>query len=251
MKSISWSTRKWLTLVYLSMMLFVCKAQQKTYLRLTGFVDPYIGTGVHGHVFLGANVPFGAVQLGPTNISEGWDWCSGYNYVDTTIIGFSHTHLSGTGIGDLGDITFMPVINSRIITRARPNKYDSGYYSPFSHADEKARPGYYSVWLKRYGIKAELTATERVGFHQYTFPTSQSSQVIIDLQTGIGWDSPFETFIRQVNDSTIAGYRNSKGWAADQRVFFTAVFSKRIRQFLVYDSTTQKQETYGKGKRKR
>ena len=207
---------------------------------LTQFVAPYIGTGFHGHVFLGANVPFGAVQLGPVNISEGWDWCSGYHYSDSTIMGFSHTHLSGTGIGDLGDISFMPVIGNVSMERGVAGKPESGFYSLFSHSEEKAVPGYYSVQLKRYNIKAELTATERVGFHQYTFPASDSSKIIIDLINGIGWDGPVETFINRVNDTTVAGFRYSKGWAADQRIFFTAVFSKPMQHFAVYDSTVLK-----------
>lgn len=209
-------------------------------LPLTQYVDPFIGTASHGHVFLGANVPFGAVQLGPVNMSEGWDWCSGYNYSDSTIIGFSHTHLSGTGIGDLGDICFMPVTGNVMIAKGVLNKPDSGYYSLYSHQDEKAVPGYYSVFLKRYNIKAELTASERVGFHQYTFPASSDAKIIIDLQTGIGWDKPLQTFIQKVNDSTIAGYRFSKGWAPDQRIYFSAVFSKPIKSFSILDSNTAK-----------
>jgi predicted alpha-1,2-mannosidase len=214
---------------------------KKELLPLTRYVDPYIGTGFHGHVFLGANVPFGAVQLGPTNITEGWDWCSGYHYSDSTIMGFSHTHLSGTGIGDLGDILFMPVTGTVTLKRGKPGQPGSGYYSLFSHTEEKAVPGYYSVRLKRYDIKAELTATERVGFHQYTFPASDSAKMIIDLEMGIGWDRPMETYIKQSGDSSIVGYRYSKGWAVDQRIFFTAQFSEPLKSFLVYDSTTVKE----------
>src|SRR5688500_14384188 len=159
-------------------------------INLTRYVDPFIGTGFHGHVFLGANVPFGAVQLGPVNISEGWDWCSGYHYSDSTIIGFSHTHLSGTGIGDLGDILIIPVTGNVL-----PEKQN--YFSLFSHNEEIARAGFYSVHLNRYDIKAELTATNRVGFHQYTFPESDNAQIIIDLEQGIGWDSPVETMLKK------------------------------------------------------
>ena len=219
-------------------------AVEDTGVSYTKYVDPFIGTGFHGHVFLGANVPFGAVQLGPTNISQGWDWCSGYHYSDSTIIGFAHTHLSGTGIGDLGDISFMPVIGEVKMARGRAADQKSGYYSLFSHVDEKAVPGYYSVFLKRYGVKAEMTATERVGFHQYTFPASDASKIIIDLETGIGWDSPVKTFIEKINDSTIAGYRFSKGWAPDQRIYFTAVFSKPMKDFLVYDSIALQKGTF-------
>lgn len=196
----------------------LCKAQY------TSYVDPFIGTGFHGHVFLGANVPFGAVQLGPVNIKQGWDWCSGYHYSDSIIIGFSHTHLSGTGIGDLGDILVMPAVG--------PVRINKNYYnSSFSHNDEVCRPGYYSVNLKRYNIKAELTATERVGFHQYTFPQSSDAKLIFDLKEGIGWDRPTDTKLWKLNDTIIQGYRYSTGWAKDQKIYFTAVFSKPMSSF--------------------
>lgn len=226
---------------------FAQKAKHTLVKRLTEYVDPYIGTGFHGHVFMGANVPFGAVQLGPTNISDGWDWCSGYHYSDSTIVGFAHTHLSGTGIGDLGDISFMPAIGDVKIRKGRLEDQKSGYYSLFSHKDEVARPGYYSVMLKRYGIKAELTATQRVGFHKYTFPASSDAKIIIDLQEGIGWDKSTGTHIRQVNETTIEGYRYSTGWAHDQRIYFTAVFSKPIQKFLVYDTAGVRNESDPKG----
>jgi predicted alpha-1,2-mannosidase len=198
---------------------------------LTQYVDPYIGTGFHGHVFLGANVPFGAVQLGPVNLSEGWDWCSGYHYSDSTIVGFSHTHLSGTGIGDLGDVAVMPTTGAVRVRKGTLKNPDQGFVSLFSHKEERVRPGYYSVRLKRYNIKAELTATKRVGFHQYTFPKSDAAHLVIDLQQGIGWDLATDTHIEQLNDSTLVGYRYSKGWAVNQRLYFAAILSKRIRQF--------------------
>ena len=196
------------------------------------YVNPYIGTGGHGHVFLGANVPFGAVQLGPVNISEGWDWCSGYNYADSTIIGFSHTHLSGTGIGDLGDIAVMPTTGDLIMNKGTLK--EPGNFSLFSHADEKVSPGYYSVLLKRYNIKAELTASTRVGFHRYTFPASKQSHIIIDLVQGVGWDMPMYGYIKKLNDSTLVGYRFSKGWATDQRIYFAAIFSKPFKDIQLY-----------------
>jgi predicted alpha-1,2-mannosidase len=198
---------------------------------LAQYVDPYIGTGFHGHVFLGANVPFGAVQLGPVNISEGWDWCSGYHYSDSTIVGFSHTHLSGTGIGDLGDVAIMPTTGEVRVRKGTVKNPEQGFVSLFSHQEETAQPGYYAVRLKRYDIKAELTATERVGFHQYTFPKSDAAHLVIDLQQGIGWDLAMDTHIEQLNDSTLVGYRFSKGWAPKQRLYFAAVFSKPIKQF--------------------
>ncbi|MCD0488705.1 GH92 family glycosyl hydrolase [Pedobacter sp. MC2016-14] len=214
---------------------------------LTQYVNPYIGTGFHGHVFLGANVPFGAVQLGPVNLSTGWDWCSGYHYSDSTITGFSHTHLSGTGIGDLGDISVMPVLGDVQLRKGNLSNEKSGYYSLFTHQDEVTKPGYYSVKLKRYGIKAELTASKRVGFHQYTFPAGKSSKIIIDLQPGIGWDQATETCLYQENENTVSGYRYSMGWAKDQRIYFTAVFSKPIRDFSLYDSISVKEGKQLKG----
>lgn len=196
------------------------------------YVNPFIGTGGHGHVFLGANVPFGAVQLGPVNISEGWDWCSGYNYADSTIIGFSHTHLSGTGIGDLGDILVMPTTGALVMNKG--SLKNPGNFSLFSHKTEVATPGYYSVRLKRYDIQAELTASTRVGFHQYTFPATQDAHIIFDLVQGIGWDRPVTAYIKKINDSTIAGYRFSKGWAPDQRIYFAAVFSKPFKSINLF-----------------
>jgi predicted alpha-1,2-mannosidase len=214
---------------------------------LVSYVDPYIGTGLHGHVFLGANVPFGAVQLGAVNMSKGWDWCSGYNYADSTIVGFAHTHLSGTGIGDLGDIQFMPTTGPVKVVPGTLNDYQSGYYSLFSHKDEVVHPGYYSVKLKRYNINVELTATTRVGYHRYTFPESSQSHIVIDLENGTA-DRPVECFIKLVNDSTITGYRYSTGWAVDQKIYFAAVFSKAIKDFAVYDSLKSVQGTALKGK---
>lgn len=224
-------------------------AQHSIRTRFTNYVDPYIGTGFHGHVFLGANVPFGAVQLGPVNMSEGWDWCSGYHYSDSTIIGFSHTHLSGTGIGDLGDILVMPVTGNIKPRKGKSGDEKSGYYSLFSHQQEKVRPGYYSVLLKRYGIQAELTATERVGLHQYTFPQSNDAALIFDLKEGIGWDLSTKTMVHQVNDTTIAGYRFSKGWAPQQQIFFTAIFSKPIKSFSVYEDSVPQTGSGATGRR--
>lgn len=216
--------------------------------RLTRYVDPYIGTGFHGHVFLGANVPFGLVQLGPVNLSEGWDWCSGYHYSDSTIVGFSHTHLSGTGIGDLGDIAVMPVTGDVRFSKGNVEDPRSGFVSLFSHEEEKAKPGYYSVRLKRYNIKAELTSTARVGFHRYTFPQSDNAGFVIDLRQGIGWDLAKETYLEKVNDTTLAGYRFSSGWASDQRIWFKMIFSKPMKSFLVSDSSSAQTGDRFKGK---
>ncbi|MBD5347546.1 MAG: glycoside hydrolase family 92 protein [Bacteroides sp.] len=193
----------------------------------TEYVDMKIGTGGHGHVFVGANVPFGMVQLGPTSIPQSWDWVSGYHDSDSTVIGFSHTHFSGTGIGDLFDITVMPVTGGDL-TYARGTAEDaaSGLWSYADRSKEVVRPGYYSVPLTRYGINAELTATNRVGLHRYTFPASDSAAIVIDLQNGGCWDKTTETMMEALNDSTVIGYRFSKGWAPDQKVYFVARTSK-------------------------
>lgn len=210
--------------------------------NLTQYVDPYIGTGDHGHVFMGANVPFGLVQLGPSNIPQTWDWCSGYHISDSTIIGFSHMHLNGTGIGDLGDINFMPVIGEVNLSRgSAPDDYSTGKFSLFNRKTEKTKAGYYGVHLDRYNIDVELTATKRVGFHKYTFPASKEAKVVIDLENGQAWDAPVEGYIIQENDSVVSGYRYSKGWANDQRVFFTAIFSKPMKGFVVSEKNDVKE----------
>jgi putative alpha-1,2-mannosidase len=163
---------------------------KKTKSSLAENVDQYIGTGGHGHVFMGANVPFGFVQLGPTSIPQSWDWTSGYHISDTTVIGFSHLHLSGTGIGDLSDISLMPVTRDVTLNRGNEEYPESCMWSYFSRTTEKAAPGYYSVHLDRYGVDVELTATQRVGFHKYTFPATTDACIIIDLEIGTGWDKP-------------------------------------------------------------
>jgi predicted alpha-1,2-mannosidase len=227
------------------------------------YVDPYIGTGGHGHVFLGASVPYGAVQAGPTNIVKGWDWCSGYHYSDSILVGFSQMHLSGTGIGDLGDVLIMPYTGAVQTHPGTQTDPGSGYASHYYHRHETARPGYYSVQLEDYGIKAELTASERVSFHRYTFPAGQGggpragqpgensggqpAHIIIDLQQGIGWDQPMETFIRQKDEYTIEGYRFSKGWAVDQRIWFVIRSATRLSHWNVYEGDEQKPGKEWKG----
>ena len=196
----------------------------------TRFVDPKIGTGGHGHVFVGANVPFGLVQVGPTSIPQEWDWVSGYHRSDSTVIGFSHTHLSGTGIGDLFDVTVMPVVGEVTYARGTEDDPSSGLWSYADRTREIARPGYYSVPLTRYGITAEMTATPRVGLHRYTFPASDAAAVVFDLENGGCWDKATDTGFRFSDDSTrISGWRYSTGWAKDQKVYFVAEFSKPAR----------------------
>ena len=199
--------------------------------NLTRYVDPRIGTGGHGHVFVGANVPFGLVQLGPTSIPQAWDWTSGYHESDSTVIGFSHTHLSGTGIGDLFDVTVMPVVGEVTCARGTEEDPASGLWSYADRTKEVVRPGYYSVPLVRYGITAEMTATSRVGFHRYTFPAADDAAVIFDLENGGCWDKATETHIESSGDSRLVGWRYSTGWAKDQRVWFVAEFSRPFTSF--------------------
>ena len=193
----------------------------------TRHVDPKIGTEGHGHVFVGANVPFGLVQVGPTSIPQTWDWCSGYHASDSTVIGFSHTHLSGTGIGDLFDVTVMPVTGEVTYARGTEDDPASGLWSYADRTREITKPGYYSVPLVRYGITTEMTATARVGLHRYTFPASDAAAVVFDLENGGCWDKATDTGFRFSDDSTrIAGWRCSTGWAKNQEVYFVAEFSK-------------------------
>lgn len=196
--------------------------------NFTRYENTRIGTGGHGHVFYGANVPFGMVQLGPTSIPQEWDWCSGYHISDSTVIGFPHTHLSGTGIGDLHDVTLMPVTGT--VTYARGNAADpqSGLWSYSDRSYETARPGYYATRLTRYDIDVELTATARVGFHKYTFNHPDSAAIVIDLQNGGGWDRATEASVFRISDTMLGGYRYSRGWANDQRIYFVAEFSQPV-----------------------
>lgn len=201
---------------------------------LTTYVDPLIGSGGHGHVFVGASVPFGMVQLGPTSISQSWDWCSGYHQDEASVIGFSHTHLSGTGIGDMFDITVMPITGEVTYARGNLEEPESGLWSLADRTQETARPGYYAVPLTRYDIKAEFTATPRVGMHRYTFPESEEAAIVIDLENGGCWDRATETYLKAEGDNRIVGYRRSRGWAANQWVFFVAEFSKPFAQFSLH-----------------
>lgn len=201
--------------------------------KLTKFVDPFIGSGGHGHVFVGASVPFGAVQVGPNNIYKGWDWCSGYHYSDSLIIGFSHLHLSGTGIGDLSDVLIMPVTGEVKLGKGRQEFPHNGYLSTFSHKNEVSKAGYYSVKLDN-DVAVELTASERVGFHQYRFPKGKEAHVLIDLKEGIN-DKSTDTYLEQTDEFTLKGYRFSSGWAKEQQVFFAIRSSKPIRNLVLYN----------------
>jgi len=210
------------------------------------YVDPFIGSGGHGHVFVGANVPFGGVQVGPTNFNKGWDWSSSYHYSDSIVKGFCHLNVSGTGMSDLGELTVMPATGELKINAGTQDRHLKGYASLYSKDKESASPGYYQVMLDRYDIKVELTATERSGLHKYTFPESSESRIIIDLGEGSA-DRPTDTYLRQINDTLFEGYRFSSGWASDQREFFSLVVSKPVKDFIIYNNGRKVKASEKKG----
>ncbi len=229
-----------------------CKEQKESIISsesvetdYTQFVNPFIGTSKMGHVFPGATAPFGMVQLSPqTNFevmynqdgsynTETYEYCAGYQYRDSTIIGFAHTNFSGTGHSDLGDLLVMPTVGDLVLDPLKTEAGNKGFYSTFSHDNEEASPGYYKVDLDSYGIKAELTASNRVGFHKYTFPKTSDAHIILDLVYNVYHhdNKNVWSFIRVENDSTITGYRQTKGWARDKKVFFAAKFSKPFKSY--------------------
>ena len=199
---------------------------------LTKSVNVFIGTGGHGHTYPGATVPFGMVQLSPDTKTSGWDWCSGYHYSDSSIMGFSHTHLSGTGVSDMLDVLVMPGTGPVFTEPGEAGRPGTGYRSNFSHTNESAAPGYYSVLLDDYKIKAELTATERAGLHKYTFPASDSSHFIVDLAHGVLDEKPdaqpqvLSSELKIENDRTISGGRRMNNWAKGRHIYFVLQFSK-------------------------
>ena len=208
--------------------------------KLVDFVNPFIGTGGHGHTYPGATLPFGMVQLSPDNGTQGWDWCSGYNYSSNVIAGFSHTHLSGTGIGDLCDISVLPV------TGRTPDT--TKITSTFSHDEEIATPGYYAVKLKDLGIRAELTTTVRCGLHKYTFPAGNNSAIRVNLGFAINWDKTTDASFEKINDSTFVGYRFSSGWAKDEKVFFAIRTSKPVKSITLFADKKRANSELVKGK---
>lgn len=214
--------------------------------RYTSLVNPFIGTDGKGKTYPGATMPFGMVQLSPDNGRSGWDWISGYYYPDTVIAGFSHTHLSGTGIGDLYDISYFPFTG-----RAKTDTLGGGKiqvpYSRFSHTYEKAEPGYYAVLLTDYNITVELTATERAGFQKYTY-TGDSLSVNLNLGYARNWDSTVKTKMTVISDTLVTGYRFSTGWAKDQRIFFASAFSQSIAGKKMTADGVPVEGTLGRGR---
>ncbi len=200
----------------------------------TSFVDPFIGTGGHGHTFPGAAYPHGMVQLSPDTRIYEWDACSGYHATDSTINGFSHTHLSGTGIGDYTDVLVMPVVGEPDVKNKDYSSQQTSFSSPFRKETEKAVPGYYTVELDRYKVKAELTATQRAGFHKYTFPVSDKSGLLIDLDY-TNQNHPTDSVILEViSDTELRGLKKSRGWARQQWIYFYAVTSKPFTSATFY-----------------
>ena len=220
--------------------LFSC-AQKEYPKEYTDEVNVFIGTGGHGHTCPGPTLPQGMVQLSPDTRLIGWDACSGDD--DSSIMGFSHTHLSGTGIGDYGDILFMPVVGEKPLVAGTNENPDAGYRSRFSHEQESARPGYYQVLLKDDSINVELTATLRAGLHRYTYPKADDARLIIDMEPTIHGHQHPVTQIRIVNDSTIAGMKYTKGWAKHHYVYFHATFSSPFTYKLYSDTIYQPDST--------
>jgi predicted alpha-1,2-mannosidase len=211
----------------------------------TDYVNPFIGTAKMGHVFPGATAPFGMVQLSPqTNFelmfeedgsynTSTYEYCAGYQYRDTTILGFAHTNFSGTGHSDLGDLLLMPTTGPLVLDPLKTPGGEKGYYSVFSHENEQASPGYYNVFLESYNIDANLTASDRVGFHKYTFPETEDAHIILDLVYNVYHhdNKNVWTFIRVENDSLVTGYRQTKGWARTKKVYFAMEFSKPFKSY--------------------
>jgi len=206
--------------------------------NLTHYVNVFVGTGGHGHTYPGATVPFGAVQLSPDTNNIGWDWCSGYHYSDSSIMGFSHTHLSGTGVGDMLDVLVMPGTGAVKLNSGSRDQPESGYRSRFSHADEKAEPGFYSVLLRDPKVHAELTATQRAGFHRYTFLGNDPRHVIVDLSHRYN-DAPgglLSSEMHIVDSYTVTGGRRVARWAAGREIYFAMRFAQPFTQAQLYSN---------------
>ncbi len=206
-------------------------------------VDPFIGTGGHGHTYPGPSRPFGMVQLSPDTRLDGWDGCSGYHYSDTKIYGFSHTHLSGTGVSDYGDVLLMPTVGEVFFDNGANG--GKGYASNFSKENEKAHAGYYEVTLNDHPIKVELTSTERVGFHRYHFPTTKAANVIIDL---VHRDEVLDSQLKQVSKTELEGYRYSKAWAQNQKIHFVIQFSQPFKKWGIIDKDQLVKQNEQQGK---
>ena len=216
---------------FICLLFAVCFSGVYSQEDLSQYIDPMIGTAGHGHTFPGATLPFGLVQLSPDNDQKGWDWCSGYHYSDSTLLGFSHTHLSGTGVGDLLDIRIMPTTYQPKSDTAHEGRYFIRQFKDYyKHENEIAKAGYYAVTTKNSKIKCELTATMRSGFHRYLFPQGDNASIVLDLAHDVNNDKTEWSHIK-ISDTLVTGYRKSKGWARNQIVYFAIKFSKPIRNY--------------------
>lgn len=232
------------SLAILSALLFNTNTSAQENQDFAQYVDPMIGTAKMGHTYPGATVPFGSIQLSPDTDTipyavdghynpDVYKYCAGYQYDDNTIVGFSHTHFSGTGHSDLGDFLIMPTTGDLKLNPGTESDPESGYRSRFSHDRETAEAGYYSVMLDDYNIKAEMTASTRVGMHRYTFPEGKESHLVFDLMHGIYnyEDKNVWTFVRVENDTLVTGYRQTNGWARTRKVYFAMSFNKPIKEY--------------------
>lgn len=226
--------------ILLSLLLYGVLSSCNSIKEPVDYVDTFIGTDGHGHTYPGASMPFGMVQLSPDTRIDSWDGCSGYHYSDSTILGFSHTHLSGTGIGDYGDIRLMPTVGAINLNPGSEEEPESGYRSRFSHKTEKTSPGYYSVYLDDYDVEVELSVGERFGLHKYEFPKTTESNIIIDLVEGVTTDKIIDLSLKMNFDGSFSGHRITEGWANDQRVYFHIEFSELFTEFGIQ----QGQEIY-------
>lgn len=232
MKSIAWQAG---CLLWLGMAVCNCTPASSGE-DYASYVNPFIGTGGHGHTYPGAVVPNGMIQPSPDTRIFQWDACSGYYYADSTINGFSHTHLSGTGCGDYGDVLLMPTVGRQDYHAMGKKSQQMAYASPFSHGREKAEPGYYSVFLDRYGVQAELTSTKRAAIHRYTFPKSGKAGFILDLDYSLQRQKNEEMKLEVISDTEIRGHKKTVYWAFDQYINFYAKFSKPFTYTMVTDS---------------
>lgn len=211
-------------LFFILLLFFSCQDKPK---QLTEYINPFIGTGGHGHTYPGVSAPFGMIQLSPDTRLKGWDGCSGYHHSDSIIYGFSHTHLSGTGVSDYGDVLLMPTTGKLLLNNGANGK--PGYSSIFSHKNETAKAGIYQVYLESYDINVELTASQRAGFHKYTFPKNTAAQVILDLEHR---DKLLDYSIELVDSNTLQGIRYSENWAQKQKIHFYIEFSHSLKKII-------------------
>ena len=212
------------TFLYIFLIFISCEKEKN---NLTDYVNPFIGTGGHGHTYPGASTPFGMIQLSPDSRLDGWDGCGGYHYTDSIIYGFSHTHLSGTGVSDYGDVLLMPTTGKLFLNNGADGT--PGYNSKFSHDNEIAKPGFYQVKLEDYDINVELTTSERIGFHKYTFPKNNAAQVLLDLEHR---DKLIDHKIEVIDSSSLQGIRYSENWAKQQKIHFYIKFSKPFKRII-------------------